>query len=196
MARTCCNVDLIVAILSLVVLFCSTQGTVVPGGQIHVTVGQRQHVPPGGSVILPCNYSLPSDDVRPLVSWWKDRGLVLTRRIVYEHRAGQYSKAYDEWEGRAVLLRQASLQITNLTTNDTGKYECEIRVPLQYGAARGFINLDVRDETSKPSEKFSTVLIIGVVTAGAVMMLGIAAGLFFIRRKNNTKYSKQTQVNA
>ncbi|KAI8482617.1 N-acetylmuramoyl-L-alanine amidase [Branchiostoma belcheri] len=175
--------------------------TVVPGGQIHVTVGRRQHVPPGGSVILPCNYSLPSDDVRPLVSWWKDRGLVLTRRIVYEHRAGQYSKAYDEWEGRTVLLRQASLQITNLTTNDTGKYECEIRVPLQYGAARGFINLDVSVYGGKNNSlgKLQAGFIVGVVVSGVVFILATAAILtrMLRNRKMNTsapKYDRQVNM--
>ncbi|KAI8480773.1 N-acetylmuramoyl-L-alanine amidase [Branchiostoma belcheri] len=163
--------------VAILILLCCAEGTGVPGGQIHVTVGQRQHVSPGGSVILPCNYSLPSDDVRPLVSWWKDRGLVLTRRIVYEHRAGQYSKAYDEWEGRAVLLRQASLQIINLTTNDTGKYECEIRVPLQYGAARGFINLDVSvyGGKNKPLVKLQAGFIVGVVVSGVVFISATAA---------------------
>ncbi|XP_066280327.1 uncharacterized protein [Branchiostoma lanceolatum] len=197
-----CNIGLIVAILFLL---CSAEGTVVTGGQIHVTVGRGQHVPPGGSVILPCNYSVPSDDIRPLVSWWKDRGLVLTRRIVYEHQEGRFSKAYDEWAGRTALLRQASLQMTNLTTNDTGKYECEIRVPLKYGAVRGFINLDVREENSSLDEvTHSTVFIVGVSIGGAVLlvlMVAIAAGLFSRRRqskntRNSTTYSKPTYTTA
>ncbi|XP_019630711.1 PREDICTED: uncharacterized protein LOC109474792 [Branchiostoma belcheri] len=110
---------------------------------IQVRVGKDKAVPPGGSAVLPCNYSVPSDDVQPLVSWWKDRGPVLTRRIVYEYRAGRLSKGYGGWAGRTALVGQASLEILNITTDDEGKYECEVRVPLVYGAARGYILLSV-----------------------------------------------------
>ncbi|XP_078589999.1 protein turtle-like [Branchiostoma floridae x Branchiostoma japonicum] len=179
------NIGLIVAIL---LLHCSAKGTVVTGGQIHVTVGLEQlSVRPGISVILPCNYSVPSDDVRPLVSWWKDRGSVLTRRIVFEHQEGRFSKGYDEWVGRTALLRQASLQMSNLTTNDTGKYECEIRVPLKYGAARGFINLDVRDKNDSSDKLYLSIeFIVGVSIGGAVMLV-IAVVLVLKLCKNASK---------
>ncbi|XP_035693878.1 uncharacterized protein LOC118428010 isoform X2 [Branchiostoma floridae] len=169
-------------------------------GQIHVTVGLEQlSVPPGGSVILPCNYSVPSDDVRPLVSWWKDRGPVLTRRIVYEHQEGRFSNGYDEWVGRTALLRQASLQMSNLTTNDTGKYECEIRVPLKYGAARGFINLDVGVSGGKndPSYQLQTGVIVGVAVVGVLIISTIAAILILTlhKRKITTSAKYNRQVN-
>ncbi|XP_066280326.1 uncharacterized protein [Branchiostoma lanceolatum] len=199
----CSGVNKVGAILFF--LLCSNAtplvvaASVAIGGQIQVTVGLGQHVPPGGSVILPCNYSVPSDDVRPLVSWWKDRGLVLTRRIVYEHQEGRFSKAYDEWEGRTALLRQASLQMTNLTTNDTGKYECEIRVPLKYGAARGFINLDVDVSGGKnnPSYKLRTGLVVGVAL-GVGLISVIAATILVLtlrKRKITTSAQYNRQIN-
>ncbi|KAI8484319.1 N-acetylmuramoyl-L-alanine amidase [Branchiostoma belcheri] len=156
---------------------------------IQVRVGKDKAVPPGGSAVLPCNYSVPSDDVQPLVSWWKDRGPVLTRRIVYEYRAGRFSKGYGGWAGRTALVGQASLEILNITTDDEGKYECEVRVPLVYGAARGYILLSVlngehgEQNTVPHSPLGRTAMIVVGVLVSCLLLMGLTVTTVILRGK-------------
>ncbi|CAH1263442.1 Hypp2703 [Branchiostoma lanceolatum] len=145
---------------------------------LQVRVGKNKvDVSLGGSVVLPCNYSVPSDDVQPLVSWWKDRGPVLTRRIVYEHQAARFSKGYGGWAGRTALVGQSSLEMFNITTDDEGRYECEVRVPLVYGAARDYILLSVLDgeHGKEGTEPHSRKVVIATIAGVCCLLLVVLA---------------------
>ncbi|XP_035663102.1 uncharacterized protein LOC118406776 isoform X2 [Branchiostoma floridae] len=166
---------------------------------IHVTVGEDKVIPLGDSVVLPCNYSVPSDNVHPLVSWWKDRGPVLTRRIVYEHQEGRFSKGYGGWAGRSELVGQASLEIFNITTDDDGKYECEVRVPLIYGAARGYILLSVVDgehgtENSAPHSPLGRTVVVAIIAVVCCLLLVVlTVTVLCLRQKKRIKRSSAEQ---
>ncbi|XP_078592977.1 uncharacterized protein LOC144871439 [Branchiostoma floridae x Branchiostoma japonicum] len=166
---------------------------------LQVRVGEDKVVPLGDSVVILCNFSVPSDDVHPLVSWWKDRGPVLTRRIVYEHQEGRFSKGYGRWAGRSALVGQASLEIFNITSDDGGKYECEVRVPLIYGAARGYIVLSVVDgehgtENNAPHSSLGRTVVVAIIAVVCCLLLVmLTVTVVCLRHKKRIKRSSAEQ---
>ncbi|XP_078673467.1 uncharacterized protein LOC144912289 [Branchiostoma floridae x Branchiostoma belcheri] len=103
------------------------------------------HAVPGGTVTLPCTFTLSHPAGQVTITWWREPTVSSdTRQAVYEAgRAGDPGgRGYDQWEGRTSLTDQASLRIAGVSTEDVGTYECEIR-HLGYGAGRGYVTLNV-----------------------------------------------------
>ncbi|XP_047241851.1 myelin-oligodendrocyte glycoprotein-like [Girardinichthys multiradiatus] len=147
---------------------------------------------PGQNTILPCRAA----DNKPVIAveW---RRTDLGKEYVLLYRDGRIDpgnqhpsyKNRVDLQDRQMMEGNVSLVLKNLTTNDTGAYEC--RVQNEGSRETKLINLDVSPPGSKDggSKDGSIGLIVGLITFAAVVAAGV---LFVMYRRKSACFREKT----
>ncbi|MEQ2281930.1 hypothetical protein AMECASPLE_035350, partial [Ameca splendens] len=147
---------------------------------------------PGQNIILPCRAA----DNKPVtvVQWRRtDLGskyvfLIRNDHIDPDNQHPSFRNRVD-LQDRQMKNGDVSLVVKNVTTNDTGTYEC--RIQNEGGRDTKLINLDVVPPGNKDggSKDGSIGLIVGLITSAAAVAAGV---LFLMYRRKSACFREKT----
>ncbi|GCC34679.1 hypothetical protein chiPu_0013154 [Chiloscyllium punctatum] len=128
-----------------------------------------------GNAILPCQFFGGFLSNQIIILWQR----VETKEILWSYYLGenQLNQQSLEYSGRVSLFPEelkrgnASLKLENIKLNDTGKYMCSVRIPLENST--GILSLQIADTDNGIEKRHQWILLTVLLMVAGFVSIGI-----------------------